>query len=78
MIMRRQYKRDDLGTGVRGKHLAEYAKGTNLVLLSPDVAALFPTAESVNEALRTLVQVAKETTRLTTPPTGRARKRRVA
>lgn len=76
--MRRQYKREDLGAGVRGKHLAAYAKGTNLVLLSPDVAALFPTAESVNEALRTLVQVAKDTTRLTKRPVARARKRRVA
>lgn len=64
--MRKQYKREDLGKGVRGKYYAAYSKGTNLVLLSPDVAAAFPTAEAVNEALRGLVQVAKDSVRLTT------------
>jgi hypothetical protein len=76
--MRRQYKREDLGKGVRGKYFAAYSKGTNLVLLSPDVAAVFPTAEAVNEALRALVQVAKESARLTARSSGRARKRRAA
>ena len=59
--MRKQYKREDLGEGVRGKYYATYSKGTNLVLLSSDVAAVFPTAEAVNDALRGLVQVEKET-----------------
>ncbi len=52
--MRKQYKREDLGKGVRGKYYAAYSKGTNLVLLSPDVAAAFPTSEAVNDALRGL------------------------
>jgi hypothetical protein len=68
--MRKQYKREDLGKGVRGKYFAAYTKGTNLVLLSPDVAAVFPTSEAVNEALRGLVQVAKESVRLTTRSSG--------
>jgi len=68
--MRKQYKREDLGKGVRGKYYAAYSKGTNLVLLSPDVAAAFPTSEAVNEALRGLVQVAKGTVRLTTRLSG--------
>lgn len=38
--------------GVRGKYAERYARGTNLVLLDPDVAALFPDAASVNQALR--------------------------
>jgi hypothetical protein len=63
---------------VRGKYFAAYSKGTNLVLLSPDVAAIFPTAEAVNEALRGLVHVAKESARLTMPPSGRGKKRRAA
>lgn len=42
--------------GVRGKYAAAYAEGTNLVLLDPDVAAAFPTAEAVNSALRALSQ----------------------
>ena len=54
-----EYKREDLGQGVRGKHYQEYQKGTNLVLLSPDVAAAFPTEEDVNEALRALMRIAQ-------------------
>lgn len=64
--MRKQYKREDLGKGTRGKHDAAYSKGTYLVLISPDVAAVFPTAEEVNDALRGLVQVARKTSRLVT------------
>jgi len=37
--MRKEYKLEDLGKGIRGKYFEEYKKGTNLVLLSPDVAA---------------------------------------
>jgi hypothetical protein len=62
--LRPEYKREDLGKGVRGKYYRSYTKGTNLVLLSPDVAAAFPTAESVNEALRSLIKVARASTRL--------------
>lgn len=57
--LRPEYKREDLGQGVRGKHYQEYQKGTNLVLLSPDVAAAFPTEEDVNEALRALMKIAQ-------------------
>lgn len=57
-----EYHREELGRGVRGKYYAAYRKGTNLVLLSPDVARAFPTEESVNEALRSLINVAKRST----------------
>ena len=63
--MRKEYKREDLGKGVRGKHFEEYKKGTNLVLLSPDVAAAFPDDASVNDALRSLMKIARQTTGLT-------------
>ena len=36
-----------------------YNKGTNLVLLSPDVAKAFPTEEAVNQALRSLIEIAQ-------------------
>jgi hypothetical protein len=36
--MRPEYRREDLGEEIRGKHYEEYRKGTNLVLFSPDVA----------------------------------------
>ena len=61
--LRPEYKREDLGVGVRGKYHRAYTKGTNLVLLSPDVASAFPTTESVNEALRSLIKVAQAATR---------------
>ena len=63
--MRKEYRREDLGTGVRGKYFDEYRKGTNLVLLSPDVAKAFPTEEAVNKALRSLINIAQETIGLT-------------
>lgn len=63
--MRKDYRREDLGTGIRGKYYDEYKKGTNLVLLSPDVAKAFPTEEAVNKALRSLINVARKTIGLT-------------
>lgn len=58
--MRHEYRREDLGKGVRGKHLKAYRDGTNLVLLRPEVAVAFPTSEAVNDALSSLIQVAKQ------------------
>lgn len=49
----------DFRTGERGKYAARYAQGTNVVVLDPDVAAVFPTAEAVNAALRALADVAR-------------------
>lgn len=60
--LRPEYKREDLGVGVRGKYFESYTKGTNLVLLSPDVAKVFTTEEEVNEALRSLITLAKKST----------------
>ncbi len=49
----------DFRQGLRGKYAAEYASGTNIVVLDPDVASAFPDSESVNEALRLLIRVAR-------------------
>ena len=65
--LRPRYRREDLGQGIRGKYFEAYQKGTNLVLLSPDVAKVFPTEEAVNEALRSLISIAKKSTGQTTP-----------
>ena len=48
-----------LKSGVRGKYVARYREGTNLVKLAPDVAAAFPTEQAVNDALRGLLQSGK-------------------
>lgn len=53
--MRPEY---DFRGGVRGKYHKEYVKGTNVVLLEPDVAAVFHDSESVNQALRVLIRAA--------------------
>ena len=55
--MRPEYRREDLGKGVRGKYYARYSKGTNLVLLDDRVAKAFPTAQAVNEALLGLLSL---------------------
>jgi hypothetical protein len=57
--LRREYNLSKLKGGVRGKSFARFRAGTNLVLLSPDVAEYFPDERSVNMALRTLIRVAK-------------------
>jgi hypothetical protein len=43
--------------GVRGKYVARYRAGTNLVLLDPDVAKSFPDEATVNEALRLVIRL---------------------
>jgi hypothetical protein len=63
--LRREYDFSKLKNGVRGKYVARYRKGTNLVLLSPDVAEYFPDEQSVNTALRNLIHVAKGSLRST-------------
>jgi hypothetical protein len=55
--MREEY---DFSSGVRGKYYKQYMKGTNVVLLEPDVAEVFRDSESVNQALRVLISIAKK------------------
>lgn len=45
----------DFGGGVRGKHAARMAEGSNVVVIAPDLARLFPNSEAVNKALRDLL-----------------------
>jgi hypothetical protein len=54
--LRPEYDASMLKGGVRGKYLERYRAGTNLALLTPDVRAAFPTDESVNQALKSLMQ----------------------
>lgn len=70
--LRPEYRREDIGKGVRGKHLKAYRAGTNLVLLQPEVAAAFPTTRAVNDALSSLIEIA-EHAGLTRCSTGRAK-----
>lgn len=57
--LRTEYDLAQLSQGVKGKYTERYHQGTNLVLLEPDVAQAFPDTQSVNEALRLLIKLAK-------------------
>ena len=57
--MRPEYDFSKMEGGVRGKYVERYRAGTNLVLLDPDVARAFPTRESVNKALREIMNSAQ-------------------
>jgi len=54
--MRPEY---DFSKGTRGVTAARYAKGTNVVVIDPDLQPFFPTAEAVNDALREPASIAK-------------------
>ena len=46
----------DFRNGVVGKYAKQYAEGTNIVVLEPDVAKVFPDSAAVNEALRQIIE----------------------
>ncbi|MGH8557259.1 MAG: hypothetical protein ACRESZ_07300 [Methylococcales bacterium] len=69
--MRSEYKREDLGVGVRGKYYEAYNEGHNLVLLKPEVAKVFSSEDAVNEALLSLIKIAQASTSLTSSSNGR-------
>ena len=47
----------DFSGGFRGKYARRYAEGTNVVVLDPDVARVFPNATAVNDSLRALAGI---------------------
>ena len=47
----------DFSKGVRGKYAAQYREGSNVVVLEPDMAAVFKTSKAVNEALREIARI---------------------
>ena len=53
----------DFSKGVRGKYSREYHKKSNIVVLDPDVAEIFPNSESVNQALRSINAITSGATR---------------
>jgi hypothetical protein len=46
----------DFTNAVVGKYAKQYAEGTNIVVLEPDVAKVFPDSEAVNHALRQIIE----------------------
>jgi hypothetical protein len=54
--MRSEY---DFSKGVRGKYAERFKEGTNIVVLKPEVAEVFPDSAAVNDALMALVRIAR-------------------
>ena len=69
--MRSEY---DFSKGVRGKHAAKYAEGTNVVVLEPDVAQEFRTTEQVNETLRAVSKLLQQHRKAHQPQDGITRR----
>ena len=60
--LRPQYDLSQLGGGVRGKYYRRVTAGTNLVMIEPDLATLFPHSKAVNRALRVIAEAAQTAT----------------
>ena len=54
--MRAEY---DFREGVHGKYAAKLARGSNIIVLEPDIAKVFRDSKSVNHALRSLLDLAR-------------------
>ena len=50
----------DFSRGVRGKYAARFARGSNVVVIDPDVAQVFTDSESVNQALRAIAGIIRQ------------------
>ena len=59
--MRREY---DFSRGVRGKYARRYVQGSKVIVLAPDVARVFPDAETVNSSLRALASIIRRTQKI--------------
>ena len=60
--LRAEYTRADFAKPlVRGKYAERLREASNIVVLNPEVAAAFPNAEAVNDALLSLVRIAQAT-----------------
>ena len=58
--MREEYDFSNMNSLGKGKYVDRYNQGTNIIRLDSDVAAIFHDDKSVNEALRLLINIAKE------------------
>jgi hypothetical protein len=55
--MREEY---DFMGGIRGKYAKRFSDGSNIIVLDPDVAKLFPDSKTVNEVLRSIAKIAQQ------------------
>ena len=58
--LEQEYDFEALGKGVRGKYFEKYQKGTNVVVIDPELSKAFPNAKAVNDALRKVLEKEKQ------------------
>jgi len=74
--LRAEYKRSDFRNLERGKYYERVKESSNVVVLDPEVAAVFPNSDAVNQALHSLMEVGSRVSRLASAPNRPARLRR--
>ena len=74
--LRVEYKRSDFKNLERGKYYELVKESSNVVVLDPEVAAVFPNSDAVNKALHSLMDVGSRVSRLTSTSNRPARLRR--
>jgi hypothetical protein len=57
--LRPEYSRSDFKELVRGKYVKRLQESSNVVVVDPEVADMFPNAATVNAALRSLAEIAR-------------------
>ncbi len=50
----------DFSKGIRGKYAKRYSKGTNVIVIDPDVAKYFSDSKAINDALRSIIPIIKQ------------------
>jgi hypothetical protein len=60
-----ELKREQLGVGVRGKYHKQFTRGSNVVVLQPEIQKAFPTSEAVNKALANMLAFTQEAQTIT-------------
>jgi len=74
--LRAEYTRSDFKSLERGKYYERVKESSNVVVLDPEVAAVFPNSDAVNDALHSLIKVGSRVPRLASAPNRPARLRR--
>jgi hypothetical protein len=74
--LRAEYKRSDFKNLERGRYYERVKANSNVVVLDPEVAAVFPNSDAVNKALHSLMEVGSRVSRLASAPNRPARLRR--
>ena len=59
--LKQEYDLKTLGKGIRGKYFKDYQKGTNVVVIDPELTKAFPNTKAVNDALRKVLENQKKT-----------------